>query len=144
MSIPTFLLGRRSGSLTIVAFWHRDARGHDSWWAVCDCRIGRPTRLTPVRQDHFLSGRVTSCGCRRVPNLASGGATASSPLTCSKSFIINERSRVLVLKAVNTAQTTPSNFPPGCCIQANRVKAELTPRTRGAHKAHTRSVLSSN
>lgn len=64
---PKFPGSRRSGSLTIVKFSHRDAQGHSLWLALCDCQKHRAdSRLFPVRQDHVLSGRVTSCGCHRV------------------------------------------------------------------------------
>ncbi len=64
---PKFPGRRRSGSLTILKFSHRDSQGHSLWWALCDCQKYQPdTRLMRVRQDHFLSGRVTSCGCHRM------------------------------------------------------------------------------
>jgi len=72
MSEPKFRGRRRSGSLVIVGFSHRDPQGHNFWFALCDCQKGQPEpRLTPVRQDHLRSGRVTSCGCRRRAEPAS-------------------------------------------------------------------------
>ena len=66
MSEPKFPGRRRSGSLVVVGFSHRDSQGHNFWFALCDCQKGQPEpRLTPVRQDHLRSRRVTSCGCRR-------------------------------------------------------------------------------
>jgi len=58
---------QRNGSLTIVKFLHRDSQGHAFWAALCDCQEFEPhPRFMRVRQDHFLSGRVTSCGCHRM------------------------------------------------------------------------------
>lgn len=66
-SEPKFPGSRRSGSLTIVNFSHRDSQGHAFWLALCDCQKHQAnSRLFPVRQDHVLKGRVTSCGCHRM------------------------------------------------------------------------------
>lgn len=64
---PKFPRPRRIGSLTILRFSHSDRQGHAYWFALCECQKQAQTpRLTQVRQDHFLSGRTTSCGCRRI------------------------------------------------------------------------------
>ncbi len=67
ISQPRFPGNKHSGSLTIVKFSHKDSQGHNIWLALCDCqKYHVDSRLFPVRQDHVLSGRVTSCGCRRM------------------------------------------------------------------------------
>lgn len=64
---PKFPGSRRSGSLTIVRFSHRDLQGHAFWVALCDCQKHQPNpQLKRVREDHFRRGSVTSCGCHRM------------------------------------------------------------------------------
>ena len=67
VSQPRLPGSKRRGSLTIVKFSHKDSQGHNIWLALCDCqKYHTDSRLFPVRQDHVLSGRVTSCGCHRM------------------------------------------------------------------------------
>ena len=57
-------IGRKFGRLTVVALARRDKRGNRYWSCRCNCTSeGAP--LKEVRQDFLLSGRVSSCGCRR-------------------------------------------------------------------------------
>jgi hypothetical protein len=60
-------LGARFGRLVVVKFAGRDKGGHCFWSCRCDCQGARPNPpLKRVRQDFLLSGKVQSCGCRRV------------------------------------------------------------------------------
>ena len=60
MSIDYSIIDRRFGDLTVIDLHHTDQNRATYWRCVCICG-----NEIVVRRDSLISGRTTSCGCRK-------------------------------------------------------------------------------